>query len=158
MTPQPHHLTTLQTNVADLFFALPQADGFLLAGGAGLLAHGLINRPTRDLDLFAQQPRSVTAALESLESAAKARRWAVTRRQVSQSFARIEIHHPSHDHQDRHRQQPRHQERRHAMRAAFTEPGSADPVIRWYGNPPKSASGSLWQSPVQRLHNCGSLR
>jgi hypothetical protein len=32
--------------------ACPQSAGFAVAGGAALIAHGLIQRPTRDVDLF----------------------------------------------------------------------------------------------------------
>lgn len=42
-----------QLEVARCLFALPEAEGFALAGGAALLAHGTIERPTRDIDAFA---------------------------------------------------------------------------------------------------------
>lgn len=45
-------LTEFQVKVARLFFSLPASEGFLLAGGGALLAHGLTARPTRDLDFF----------------------------------------------------------------------------------------------------------
>jgi hypothetical protein len=38
--------------VARLFFALPGSAGFLLAGGAALVAQHLTTRPTEDLDFF----------------------------------------------------------------------------------------------------------
>ena len=38
--------------VARMFFALPASRGFLLAGGAALLAQHLTARPTEDLDFF----------------------------------------------------------------------------------------------------------
>jgi hypothetical protein len=37
---------------AQMFFALPASRGFLLAGGAALLAQHLTARPTEDLDFF----------------------------------------------------------------------------------------------------------
>jgi len=43
-------LTAFQVDVARLFFALPASDGFLLAGGGALLASGLTDRPTHDLE------------------------------------------------------------------------------------------------------------
>jgi len=43
-------LTDFQVQVAQLFFSLPEAAGFLLAGGAGLVAQHLTTRPTQDLD------------------------------------------------------------------------------------------------------------
>lgn len=43
-------LTAFQVEVARLFFGLPASEGFLLAGGGALLASGLTDRPTHDLD------------------------------------------------------------------------------------------------------------
>jgi hypothetical protein len=45
-------LTAFQMEVARLFFALPASAGFLLAGGAALVAQHLTTRPTEDLDFF----------------------------------------------------------------------------------------------------------
>jgi len=42
-------LTAFQMEVARLFFALPESAGFLLAGGAALVAQHLTTRPTEDL-------------------------------------------------------------------------------------------------------------
>ena len=42
-------LSAFQLEVARLFFALPASKGFLLAGGAALLAQHLTSRPTEDL-------------------------------------------------------------------------------------------------------------
>jgi hypothetical protein len=59
-------LTELQVQLASTFFALDAAEGYLVAGGAGLLAAALIDRPTEDLDLFAADPvTSVTSAKEA---------------------------------------------------------------------------------------------
>jgi hypothetical protein len=80
-------LTDFQAEVARLFFSLPAADGFLLAGGGALLASGLTTRPTEDLDFFGERGRSdVTAAREQLEDAALVRGWTIDRVQVSESF------------------------------------------------------------------------
>jgi len=45
-------LTELQRAVHMLLFTLPEAEGFVHAGGAGLVAAGLSTRPTQGLDLF----------------------------------------------------------------------------------------------------------
>lgn len=45
-------LNAFQLEVARLFFTLPASQGFLLAGGAALLAQHLTARPTEDLDFF----------------------------------------------------------------------------------------------------------
>jgi hypothetical protein len=47
-----HMLSPFQTEVAQLFYSLPESKHFLLAGGAAFLAHRISSRPTRDLDFF----------------------------------------------------------------------------------------------------------
>ncbi len=62
---EPNQLTELQIEVARIFFTLDASKGYLVAGGAALLAADLIARPTEDLDLFASSPvTSVTKAKE----------------------------------------------------------------------------------------------
>jgi hypothetical protein len=48
----PRLLTPLQVEATQLFFSLPQSAGFAVAGGAALIVQGLIQRQTRDVDLF----------------------------------------------------------------------------------------------------------
>jgi hypothetical protein len=63
-------LSAIQLEVARLFFALPASQGFLLAGGAALLAQHLTARPTEDLDFFtAPESGHVLAARDALEAA-----------------------------------------------------------------------------------------
>ena len=50
-------LTDFQLKVTRLFFSLPASKGFLLAGGAALLAQHLTTRPTEDLDFFTAPDR-----------------------------------------------------------------------------------------------------
>jgi hypothetical protein len=50
-------LSAFQLEVARLFFGLPASKGFLLAGGAALLAQHLTARPTEDLDFFTAPER-----------------------------------------------------------------------------------------------------
>ncbi len=45
-------ITALQRAVAELFFSLPESAGFAVAGGAALIARDLVDRGTRDVDLF----------------------------------------------------------------------------------------------------------
>jgi hypothetical protein len=64
-------LTAFQMEVARLFFALPESEGFLLAGGAALLAQHLTARSTQDLDFFTAAERGhVSTARDALEAAA----------------------------------------------------------------------------------------
>lgn len=53
---RPDQLTALQVDLTDIFFSLDAAKGYLVAGGAALLASDLIARPTADLDLFTAIP------------------------------------------------------------------------------------------------------
>jgi Nucleotidyl transferase AbiEii toxin, Type IV TA system len=85
-------LSAFQLEVARLFFALPASKGFLLAGGAALLAQHLTARPTEDLDFFTAPERGhVPAARDALEDAARQRGWNAERIHDSETFCRIVI-------------------------------------------------------------------
>jgi len=77
--------------VLHLFFSLPESDGFVLAGGAGLIAVGLSERPTEDIDLFAPEA-SVRAAGDALEIASSSKGWSVERVHDADTFRRLIIH------------------------------------------------------------------
>jgi hypothetical protein len=85
-------LSAFQLEVARLFFALPASQGFLLAGGAALLAQHLTVRPTEDLDFFTAPERGhVPTARDALEAAASQRGWSVQRIHDSDTFCRMVI-------------------------------------------------------------------
>jgi len=85
-------LTAFQLEVARLFFALPASQGFLLAGGAALLAQHLTARPTEDLDFFtAAGDGHVLAARDALEAAVRQRGWSAQQIHDSDSFCRMVI-------------------------------------------------------------------
>ena len=85
-------LTAFQVDVARLFFALPASDGFLLAGGGALLASGLTDRPTNDLDFFgAPDHVDVTAARDQSEHAIAERGWRSERLRDSATFVRLHV-------------------------------------------------------------------
>lgn len=90
--PADSALTPFQRQVALVFFALPAAEGFLLAGGAALVAQELSDRPTQDLDLFTARADGLPEARDAFESAAHAHGWAVTRIKDSPTFCRLEVH------------------------------------------------------------------
>ena len=84
-------LPAFQLEVARVFFALPASKGFLLAGGAALLAQHL-TAPTEDLDFFtAPECGRVSAARDALEAAARQRGWATERIHHSGTFCRMVI-------------------------------------------------------------------
>jgi hypothetical protein len=85
-------LTAFQTKVARLFFTLPESRGFLLAGGAALLAQHLTTRPTEDLDFFTAPERGhVPAARDALEAAARDLGWRTERIHEGDTFSRLVI-------------------------------------------------------------------
>jgi predicted nucleotidyltransferase component of viral defense system len=85
-------LSAVQLEVARLFFALPDSRGFLLAGGAALLAQHLTSRPTEDLDFFTAPERGhVLAARDALEAAVSQHGWSTQRIHSSDTFCRMVI-------------------------------------------------------------------
>ena len=85
-------LTDFQLEVTRLFVGLPASKGFLLAGGAALLAQHLTTRPTEDLDFFTAPDRGhVPAARDALEAAARERGWVTERIHDSDTFCRLVI-------------------------------------------------------------------
>ena len=62
-------LSELQHAVATIALRAAARNGFALAGGNALIAHGIIDRPTDDVDLFSDQETGVAAAADAVESA-----------------------------------------------------------------------------------------
>jgi hypothetical protein len=58
-----------QVRVAKLALTAAQRHGFALGGGHALLAHGLVHRPTEDVDLFTDVDGGVRAATEPVRAA-----------------------------------------------------------------------------------------
>lgn len=59
----------LHRHVAVVALAAAREHGFALGGGNALLAHGVISRPTQDVDLFTDQESGVQAAAGAVEAA-----------------------------------------------------------------------------------------
>ncbi len=62
-------ISELQREVATIALRAAARHGFALAGGNALIAHGVIDRPTEDVDLFSDQETGVTAAARAVEDA-----------------------------------------------------------------------------------------
>src|SRR5262245_34972711 len=62
-------LDELHQRVASIALRAAGEHGFALGGGNALIAHGLISRPTQDVDLFTDRERGVEAAAGSVEAA-----------------------------------------------------------------------------------------
>jgi len=84
-------ITQFQEVVAHVFFALPEADSFLLAGGLELAAHGLTTRPTEDLDAFTSRAGDVSKAFDAFARAANERRRSVEAVQASETFVCLRV-------------------------------------------------------------------
>lgn len=85
----PHQLA-----VARILFALPAAEGYALAGGSALLAAGVIDRPTRDVDAFVAAhpgapPGDVGPLVAELTVALEGEGWTVEVARSHQTFARL---------------------------------------------------------------------
>ena len=62
-------IDALQREVATIALRTAARHGFALAGGNALIAHGIVDRPTDDVDLFSDQETAVTDAADAVESA-----------------------------------------------------------------------------------------
>lgn len=84
-------LTALQERILRIVADLPEAGGFALAGGAALIVHGIVERPTEDLDFFSTEGEDVARILPALDAAlvSDGLRVAIERRQSG--FARITV-------------------------------------------------------------------
>jgi hypothetical protein len=62
-------VSDLHYRVAAVALAAAAEHGFALGGGNALLAHGVISRPTQDVDLFTDQEHGVQAAADAVQAA-----------------------------------------------------------------------------------------
>ena len=62
-------INELHRRVATVALRVATRYGFALGGGNALIAHGLITRPTMDVDLFTNEETGVEAAAGSVEAA-----------------------------------------------------------------------------------------
>src|ERR1035441_7084428 len=62
-------INELQRQVATVALRAAARHGFALAGGNALIAHGIIDRATDDVDLFSDQESGVAAAAQAVEGA-----------------------------------------------------------------------------------------
>jgi hypothetical protein len=62
-------VSDLHREVAAVALRAAARHGFALAGGNALIAHGVIDRPTEDVDLFTDREHGVAAAADAVEAA-----------------------------------------------------------------------------------------
>jgi predicted nucleotidyltransferase component of viral defense system len=84
-------LSPLQEQVGRIVAALPEADGFALAGGAALVVARVVDRATRDLDFFGPSADDVDRLVPVVESALVAAELTVRRERCSHGFARLTV-------------------------------------------------------------------
>ena len=60
-------LTELQERTWRIIAALPEADGFALAGGSALILTGVVQRGSNDIDVFGAYPRSAIPFAEAAQ-------------------------------------------------------------------------------------------
>jgi hypothetical protein len=82
-------LSPLQTDIATTIAALPEAEGFALAGGGALVLLGVVDRPTQDLDYFGTTPESVEELRAPLERALRDRGLTVDGRRAVTGFVEL---------------------------------------------------------------------
>jgi Nucleotidyl transferase AbiEii toxin, Type IV TA system len=82
-------VSRLHAQVARVALAAAAAYGFALGGGNALLAHGIISRPTRDVDLFTDQEHGVLAAAGTVEAALRDAGFDTERRHQSAGLADV---------------------------------------------------------------------
>jgi Nucleotidyl transferase AbiEii toxin, Type IV TA system len=82
-------VTHLHRQVAAVALAAARKYGFALGGGNALLAHGVISRPTQDVDLFTDQEHGVQAAAGMVEAALRAARFEAERQDESAGLTDI---------------------------------------------------------------------
>jgi hypothetical protein len=62
-------VTDFQREVARIALSVASRHGFALGGGQALVAHGVVSRPTEDIDLFADIDGAVQAASSPIRAA-----------------------------------------------------------------------------------------
>ena len=88
---RPVVLSEPQERVATLLAALPESEGFALAGGAAPIVRRLVDRTTHDLDFFTTRSEDVDRLLPALERALANDGLDVERVQVNAGFARLAV-------------------------------------------------------------------
>ena len=82
-------VSELHRRVAAIALRAAARHGFALGGGNALMAHGVVDRFTADVDLFTDEEAGVTAAADAVEAALRAAGLAADRRDKADGLADI---------------------------------------------------------------------
>jgi hypothetical protein len=82
-------VSELHRRVAAVALRAAAGHGFALGGGNALLAHGVITRPTQDIDLFTDQEHGVEAAAGAVEAALRGAGFAAERLDEAGGLAEV---------------------------------------------------------------------
>jgi hypothetical protein len=82
-------LDELHATIASIALGAAGRHGFALGGGNALIAHGLIDRPTEDVDLFTDEDDGVTAAAGAVEAALRAAGFGAERQDKTAGLADV---------------------------------------------------------------------
>ena len=82
-------LDELHAAVAAIALGAAGRHGFALGGGNALIAHGVIDRPTEDVDLFTDEDDGVTAAAGAVEAALRAAGFGAERQDKTAGLADV---------------------------------------------------------------------
>jgi Nucleotidyl transferase AbiEii toxin, Type IV TA system len=77
------HIGGLHRRVAEIALETAAPYGFALGGGNALIAHGLIDRLTQDVDVFTNEEHGVESAASAVESALRAAGFAAERQDMT---------------------------------------------------------------------------
>jgi hypothetical protein len=82
-------VTKLHGQVAAIALRAAAPHGFALGGGNALIAHGIIDRPTLDVDVFSDEEGGVEAAADAVDAALREEGFATERRDKAGGLADI---------------------------------------------------------------------
>jgi hypothetical protein len=82
-------VTSLHRKVAGIVLRTVSQHGFALAGGNALIAHGIVDRFTQDVDVFTDRQGGVEAAAEAAESALRTAGFQAERRDKTAGLSDI---------------------------------------------------------------------
>jgi hypothetical protein len=82
-------VSPLHGQVAAVALRAAGRHGFALGGGNALMAHGIIDRPTQDVDVFSDEEGGVEAAADAVEAALRTEGYGTERRDLAGGLTEV---------------------------------------------------------------------